>query len=89
MSPSIRRSLNAYEQILRATEGEKNGLRDRCMILMCFYHGLRISELLGIRTPRPVRFYQQTVFFVAPGVLISPFVHRIIHRWHPDNDTTP
>jgi type 1 fimbriae regulatory protein FimB len=36
------------EQILRATEGEKNGLRDRCMILMCFYHGLRISELLGL-----------------------------------------
>lgn len=39
---------NETEKILRATEGEKNGLRDRCMILMCFYHGLRISELLGL-----------------------------------------
>ena len=33
-------------------------------------------------------FYLQAVFFVALGVLISPFVHRIIHRWHLDNDTT-
>lgn len=36
------------EKILGATEGVKNGFRDRCMILMCFYHGLRISELLGL-----------------------------------------
>ncbi|EJJ3932101.1 hypothetical protein VQZ80_004647 [Salmonella enterica] len=34
-------------------------------------------------------FYLQAVFFVALGVLISPFVHRIIHRWHLDNDATP
>lgn len=34
-------------------------------------------------------FYLQAVFFVALGVLISPFVHRIIHRWHLDNDTSP
>ena len=33
---------------MQATEGTKNGLRDRCMIMMCFYHGLRISELLGL-----------------------------------------
>ncbi|MFZ5001158.1 hypothetical protein ACOY5P_17450 [Enterobacter asburiae] len=33
-------------------------------------------------------FYLQAVFFVALGVLISPFVHRIIHRWHLDSDTT-
>lgn len=33
-------------------------------------------------------FYLQAVFFVALGVLMSPFVHRIIHRWHLDNDTT-
>lgn len=31
-------------------------------------------------------FFLQAVFFVALGVLISPFVHRLIHRWHLDND---
>uniref|UniRef100_UPI003F706D96 tyrosine-type recombinase/integrase n=1 Tax=Enterobacter ludwigii TaxID=299767 RepID=UPI003F706D96 len=36
-------------------------LRDRCMILMCFYHGLRISELLGL-TVRDIDLAGGTIF---------------------------
>lgn len=49
------------EQILLATEGTKNGLRDRCMIMMCFYHGLRISELTGL-TIRDIDLAGGTIF---------------------------
>ncbi|WP_049856892.1 tyrosine-type recombinase/integrase [Trabulsiella odontotermitis] len=37
------------ELIIQATRGGRNGLRDRCMFLMSFLHGLRISELTGLR----------------------------------------
>lgn len=49
------------EQLIRATEGGKNGLRDRCMIMMCFYHGLRISELLGL-TVQDIDLASGTIF---------------------------
>lgn len=37
------------QQIFQAMAGNKNCIRDRCMILMCFIHGLRTSELTGIK----------------------------------------
>ncbi|MFZ4221432.1 tyrosine-type DNA invertase [Enterobacter ludwigii] len=40
---------NEIERMIQATVGARNGLRDRCMILMGFFHGLRISELTGLK----------------------------------------
>ncbi|MEH4990258.1 tyrosine-type recombinase/integrase [Enterobacter asburiae] len=41
-------TMHETERLLRATEGKRQGLRDRCMILTGFYHGLRVSELTGL-----------------------------------------
>ncbi|WP_312284253.1 tyrosine-type DNA invertase [Yokenella regensburgei] len=40
---------NEVKAIFQSISNGRNGDRDRCMILMCFIHGLRISELTGIR----------------------------------------
>ncbi|MBH3035806.1 tyrosine-type recombinase/integrase [Serratia marcescens] len=37
------------QQIYQAIGGKRNCIRDRCMILMCFIHGLRTSELTGLK----------------------------------------
>lgn len=37
------------EQILLATEQGKHFERDYCLIKMCFIHGLRVSELCGLK----------------------------------------
>ena len=37
------------ELILEATSGARHALRDRCMILMSYLHGLRVSELSGLK----------------------------------------
>lgn len=37
------------EKLIHATDGARNGLRDRCIILVIFFHGLRVSELTGLR----------------------------------------
>jgi len=36
-------------KIFQSISGSKNCIRDRCMLLMCFIHGLRTSELTGIK----------------------------------------
>ncbi|HDJ1441180.1 TPA: tyrosine-type recombinase/integrase [Serratia rubidaea] len=37
------------EQMIDAVPHGPNSARDRCMLLMCFIHGLRVSELRGLR----------------------------------------
>jgi type 1 fimbriae regulatory protein FimB len=37
------------ERMISAVPDGANGCRDRCMLLMCFIHGLRVSELRGLR----------------------------------------
>ena len=32
------------EKLVAATAVGKNAVRDKCMLLMCFIHGLRVSE---------------------------------------------
>ena len=37
------------EKLVAATAAGKNQVRDKCMLLMCFIHGLRVSELIKLR----------------------------------------
>ncbi|WP_439069434.1 tyrosine-type DNA invertase [Serratia nevei] len=37
------------EQLIAAVHEGKNSIRDRCLLLMCFIHGLRVSELRALR----------------------------------------
>ncbi|HBN5894381.1 TPA: tyrosine-type recombinase/integrase [Serratia marcescens] len=37
------------EQLIAAVNEGKNSIRDRCLLLMCFIHGLRVSELRALR----------------------------------------
>lgn len=37
------------KQIYQATGSSRHNIRDRCMILMCFLHGFRTSELIGLK----------------------------------------
>jgi type 1 fimbriae regulatory protein FimB len=37
------------EKLLAATKGAAQGTRDRCMLLLMFRHGLRVSEACGLK----------------------------------------
>jgi type 1 fimbriae regulatory protein FimB len=37
------------EKMIAATAVGKNSTRDECMLLMCFIHGLRVTELINLR----------------------------------------
>jgi type 1 fimbriae regulatory protein FimB len=37
------------EQLLAATKGSRNEARDRCLLLLMFRHGLRVSEACGLK----------------------------------------
>ncbi len=37
------------QKIFQSIPAGKNCIRDRCMVIMCFIHGLRASELTGIK----------------------------------------
>jgi type 1 fimbriae regulatory protein FimB len=36
------------EKLIAATKGSRNETRDRCLLLLMFRHGLRVSEALGL-----------------------------------------
>ena len=36
------------EKLLSATKGSRNEARDRCLLLLMYYHGLRVSEACGL-----------------------------------------
>jgi type 1 fimbriae regulatory protein FimB len=38
------------EKLIAATKGSRNESRDRCLLLLMFRHGLRVSEALGLTT---------------------------------------
>lgn len=37
------------ERLLAATQGSRNAARDRCLLLLTFRHGLRVSEACGLK----------------------------------------
>jgi len=37
------------ERLIEATKGSRNEARDRCLLLLMFRHGLRVSEACGLR----------------------------------------
>ena len=42
-------STNEVERLINAVPENKNTIRDKCMLLVCFIHGLRITELRSLR----------------------------------------
>lgn len=49
-SMSDRKYLTAHEveRLIEATKGRRNAARDRCLLLLMFRHGLRVSEACGL-----------------------------------------
>jgi integrase len=37
-----------FERLLDAIKGSRNEIRDRCLVLLMFRHGLRVSEACGL-----------------------------------------
>ena len=37
-----------FERLLEAIKGSRNEIRDRCLVLLMFRHGLRVSEACGL-----------------------------------------
>ena len=37
------------QKLIAATKGSRNAARDRCLLLLMFRHGLRVSEALGLK----------------------------------------
>ena len=37
------------DRLLAATQGSRNAARDRCLLLLMFRHGLRVSEACGLK----------------------------------------
>ena len=37
------------ERLIEATKGSRNEIRDRCLLLLMFRHGLRVSEACGMK----------------------------------------
>jgi site-specific recombinase XerD len=40
---------NEVERLIAATSGSRHGARDRCLLLLMFRHGLRVSEACGMK----------------------------------------
>jgi type 1 fimbriae regulatory protein FimB len=40
------------DKLIAATKGSRNGARDRCLLLLMFRHGLRVSEACCLKFSR-------------------------------------
>lgn len=48
MNERLHLTSGEIERLLKATHGARHEARDRCLILLMFRHGLRVSELCGM-----------------------------------------
>ena len=42
-------TVREVERVIAATKGRRHETRDRCLLLLLFWHGLRVSEACGLR----------------------------------------
>lgn len=54
-------TLMEVQQVFLAMEGSRHCIRNRCMILMCFIHGFRVSELTGIKVS-DIDFHSKKIY---------------------------
>jgi type 1 fimbriae regulatory protein FimB len=40
------------DKLIEATKSSRNAARDRCFLLLMFRHGLRVSEVCGLKLPQ-------------------------------------
>ena len=45
-------TVREVEKLIAATQGGRNAVRDHCLLLLMFRHGLRVSEACGLRLRR-------------------------------------
>jgi integrase len=55
------------ERLIEATKGNRNEVRDRCLLLLMFRHGLRVSEACRIKLDQVDT--ESRVLHVAPASL--------------------
>ncbi|HEY3591070.1 MAG TPA: tyrosine-type recombinase/integrase [Buttiauxella sp.] len=74
------------ELLLAQTSTGKNQVRNTCMLLMCYFHGLRVSELLGIKlsdldTSSGVLFVRRLKNGFSATHPLSPRVLSSLKHW--------
>ena len=64
--------------MIEATKGRRNEVRDRCLLLLMFRHGLRVSEACGIKLDQ--------VDTESRVLHVRPFRHRGLKRLYENDD---
>ncbi|PIJ48605.1 hypothetical protein BL250_15460 [Erwinia sp. OLTSP20] len=72
--------------ILQATSVSRNALRDDCMISLCFYHGLRVSELISLKINDYDRFSEKIYIKRLKGGFstihpVLPAISQKLNNW--------
>ncbi|QMV53730.1 tyrosine-type recombinase/integrase [Ewingella americana] len=72
--------------MIAATATGKNSSRDECMLLMCFIHGLRVTELINLRVSDiELTTKRISVSRLKNGITVQhPLQHRevaVIEQW--------
>ena len=86
MSKRLYLTYKEVQQIFQVAAGARHAIRDRCMILMCFIHGFRVSELIGVKTT-DIDFLSGKIYIrrLKGGLSTThPLLHReleLLHAW--------
>jgi len=74
------------EQLIAQIPKGRNQARNTCMLLLCFFHGLRVSELLGLKLSdfdlsSRVLFVRRLKNGFSTSHPLNPRVINAIHSW--------